>query len=107
MPWNSISLGANLFYRLSTEGTQDTTIGGGVFYSLALTHRLGSGNSHNHHDHGPHGEWDLILELNGEWREKVNIGGIPPSDNNRSSGYSRVTGVTKPSGLSVNTEQST
>ena len=75
MPWNSTSLGASLFYQLSTEGTQDTIIGDGVFYSLALAHRLGSGGSHNHHDHGPHGEWDLILELNGEWREKVDVDG--------------------------------
>jgi len=75
MPWNSTSLGASLFYQLSTEGTQDTIIGDGVFYSLALAHRLGSGGSHNHYDHGPHGEWDLILELNGEWREEVDIDG--------------------------------
>jgi hypothetical protein len=74
-PWNSTSLSASLFYQVSTEGTQDTIIGDGVFYSLALAHRLGSVNSHNHHDHGPHREWDLILELNGEWREKVDIDG--------------------------------
>jgi len=75
MPWNSASLGASLFYQLSTEGSQDTTIGDGVFYSLALAHRLGTGGSHAHHDHGPHAELDLILELNGEWREKVDIDG--------------------------------
>jgi len=76
MPWNSISLGASLFYQLSTEGSQDTTIGNGVFYSLALAHRLDTGGSHGHHDHGPHAKWDLILELNGEWREKVDIDGV-------------------------------
>ncbi len=75
MPWNSTSLGASLLYQLSTEGTQDTVIGDAVFYSLALAHRLAFGGSHKQHNHGPHGEWDLILELNGEWREKVDIDG--------------------------------
>lgn len=83
-PWNAVSLGASLLYTHATEGSQDTDLGDGVFYGLSLSHRLGTGGSHSHHDHGPHAEWDAVLELNGEWREKVDIDG---SDDNNTGGH--------------------
>jgi len=76
MPVMNSSLGASLLYQFSTEGDQDTTIGDAVFYSVSVAHRLGESGSHAHHDHGPHASWDLVLELNGEWRERVDIDGI-------------------------------
>jgi hypothetical protein len=80
MPVMNSSLGASVLYQISTEGDQDTTIGDAVFYSVAVAHRLGESDSHAHHDHGAHAAWDLILELNGEWREKVDINGVSDGD---------------------------
>ena len=79
-PMMNSSLGASILYQFSTEGDQDTTVGDAVFYSVAVAHRLGENDSHAHHDHGPHSNWDLILELNGEWREKVDIDGVTDDD---------------------------
>jgi len=83
-PWEQLSLGASLLYSHATEGSQDTDLGDGLFYSVSLAHRLGTGGSHAHHNHGPHGEWDVVLELNGEWRDKVDIDG---ADDNNTGGH--------------------
>ena len=83
-PWNAVSLGASLLYTHATEGSQDTDLGDGIFYGVSLSHRLGTGGSHSHHDHGPHAEWDAVLELNGEWRDKVDIDN---ADDNNTGGH--------------------
>lgn len=83
-PWNAVSLGASVLYSHATEGSQDTDLGDGVYYGVSLSHRLGTSGSHRHHDHGPHAEWDAVLELNGEWRDKVDIDG---ADDNNTGGH--------------------
>ena len=81
-PWQKTNIGASLLYALATEGSQDTDLGDGLFYSLSLSHRLGSGSlnkqASHHHDHSSHNHsgWDLMFELNGEWRDKVDVDGV-------------------------------
>ena len=67
---------ANVLYNLTTEGTQDTEIGDAFFYNLGLVYSLSDddGDSHQGHDH-THLKWDLMLELNGEYREKNDVDG--------------------------------
>ena len=83
----NVTMGASVLYTHAREGSQHTDLGDGVFYSLAIAHRLGAlaqagGNKGGHHDHSAHshGGWDAILELNGEWRDKTEIRGN--KDNN-------------------------
>ena len=71
--WGPFNLGGNLLYTWNQEGAQDTTLGDILNYNLALSYRLHShANDHAEHSHGP--QWDLILELNGDWRDQVEIG---------------------------------
>jgi hypothetical protein len=76
----NVTLGASVLYIHALEGSQHTDLGDGAFYSLALAHRLGASikSSVNHHDHSTHshGGWDVMLEINGEWRDKADIRGI-------------------------------
>jgi len=77
---------ANVLYTFANEGSQNSNLGDVFNYNVALSWRL-RGNEKAAHEHArerahEHGEssWDLILELNGDWREKVNVRGH--SDNN-------------------------
>ena len=75
------------------EGTRATDRGDIVNYNAALSYRVIEGTiadcdhgDHGHapteietesHDHGHGGPtWDLIFEANGDWRDRVRIGGI-------------------------------
>ena len=81
--FTNFSFDTNATYQLVTEGTQDTDLGDFVGVNAAISHRLK--NTHDDHDHA-HFKWDLILELNGEWREKEDVDG----DTNNDSGGSLV-----------------
>ncbi|HEB26707.1 MAG TPA: hypothetical protein ENI05_02870 [Porticoccus sp.] len=77
---NRWSLDSSIFASLATEGTQDTDLGNALNYDLALSHPLmATGESHSHHNH--HHSPSLItaativFELNGEWRDKVDVDG--------------------------------
>ena len=74
-----VSLNASTLYKLVTEGSQDTDLGDVLSYNVGLSYRLSGNGDHQHaHDqqaHG-HGSWDLILELNGEWRDKEERRGV-------------------------------
>lgn len=76
--WGRWNLDSNLLYTLSTEGSQDTALGDILNYNLALSTPLAAWQSpHQHtHDH-EHAHWmdkiTLLLELNGEWRERIEI----------------------------------
>lgn len=59
------SLDANLQYTAGTQGTQSTNLGDIFGYNLAVSYRAVSGAV----------AWDLILEANGEWKEKQEIRG--------------------------------
>jgi len=76
--FKNISFDTNATYQLVTEGTQDTDLGDFVGINAALSYRMNSG--HDHHDEHTHIQWDLILELNGEWREKEDIDGETNDD---------------------------
>jgi hypothetical protein len=97
------SFDTNVLYVFASEGTQDTNLGDRFQYNAALSYRLvggdasPSGRSHlgalpepmyhggpKAHAHKPaHGEpaapqgpaLDLVLEVNGEWHERQEIGG--------------------------------
>jgi len=80
-PVGPVSVDANLFYTLSTEGTQDTTLGDLLNYNLAVSWRWDPHHSHASGDTGGHASHthhsiDLVLEANGEWREKEEAGGV-------------------------------
>jgi hypothetical protein len=96
------SFDTNVLYSAVTEGAQNTDLGDIADYNFSLAYRLGGrhedGDEHDHdhhHDHGHDHEhdddgrewtsrlaWDAIVEINGEWREKLEISG----DVNRNSG---------------------
>jgi hypothetical protein len=76
-----VSLDGSVLYTIAGEGAQETDLGDTFAFDAAVTYRV-RGESppaaagHDHHDHG-HGSrlaWDLILELNGEWRDREDVG---------------------------------
>ncbi len=71
-----MGLHANVLYNLTTEGSQNTEIGDAFFHNLGLVYSLSGGHeeAHQGHDHS-HLKWDLILELNGESRDKNDVAG--------------------------------
>ena len=72
---------ANILYNKTTEGSQSTEIGTTLSYNAAVAYRLNSESNHHedHHntDHA-HSDTrlDLILELNGDKRNKDKISGV-------------------------------
>lgn len=64
-------------YTLASEGTQNTNLGDSFSYNAAVSHRLsGAGNN----------PIDLILELNGTWRERQSVDG----ERERNSGVNQL-----------------
>lgn len=89
------SLDTNLLYTFVTEGVQATDLGDLLNYNVGFSYRLGGETNHHHshesatqYDHTLHTHlaWDLILEMNGEWRQKQKVGG----NKNKNSGGSLV-----------------
>ena len=62
----------NVLYNKTTEGSQDTEIGDAFFYNAAFSYRLSGEDGHTAHTHL---QWDILLELNGETRQKNKIAG--------------------------------
>lgn len=58
---------ASILYNLATEGSQDTNLGDTFLYNLALSYRVLQKGK---------GSLDLILEANGEWKEKQEMSGV-------------------------------
>jgi hypothetical protein len=76
----NIGFSGNVLYTFVTEGTQDTDLGDIFNYNLALTYRTTiPEGEHDHHQHAHKGNIidyiDLVVELNGDSRQRVNIGG--------------------------------
>jgi hypothetical protein len=84
-----LAIDANVLYLLVNEGSQGTDLGDSFTYNAALSYRvIGSraeGHSHAAEDaHSAHEHasdngrmaLDLILELNGEWRQKEEANGV-------------------------------
>lgn len=77
------SLTADLIYTHPAQGVQKTTMGNSLKYDLAWGYRLSDELKHEHvHEDGSlhmHGtaeqQWDVVLELNGIWRDKIDFDG--------------------------------
>ena len=83
--WGRWSLDANGLYTFVTKGDQDTNLGDIFNYNAALSYRVLGGHDH-HEDHSHEIDaavespvkdqtWDLILEVNGDWRDTVEAHG--------------------------------
>lgn len=70
---------SNILYTYSSEGSQDTTLGDVFNYNFALTTPFSTFFDGSDHDHSAHehdelkDKLNLVLELNGEWRERIDI----------------------------------
>jgi hypothetical protein len=87
---NRLGLHANARYTWATEGAQQTELGDRLDYGLALSYRLTkAAEEPHHHHHGdaaqPHHhheepaaplQWDLLLELSGEYQRPQRIAGV-------------------------------
>ena len=78
--WGDIGFSGNVLYTFVTEGTQDTDLGDIFNYNLALSYRTTiPEGGHDHHDHAHKAKVidyiDMVVELNGDSRQRVNIGG--------------------------------
>jgi hypothetical protein len=73
-----LSLDADLLYTFATQGTQDTNLGDMLNYNLAVSYRALKKPL----------VLDLIAEVNGEWKQKQKVSGVPDAGEN--SGESTV-----------------
>ncbi|MBI5639893.1 MAG: transporter [Nitrospirae bacterium] len=64
--YGQVSLDANLLYTISTKGAQETDLGDVFLYNMSLSYRVA----------GRPVSWDLIAEVNGEWKQKQEINGV-------------------------------
>lgn len=71
----ALSYDASLLYSVVTTGAQHTDLGDVLSYNLATSYRLGGERPANPYDLTQPHAWDLILELNGEHREREQIRG--------------------------------
>jgi hypothetical protein len=85
-----VSLDGSVLYTIASEGAQRTNLGDVFAFDAAVTYRVQGEPRHAHqhghdhqrdhdHDHpaasGPDLAWDVMLELNGEWRDQEHIDG--------------------------------
>ncbi len=80
--WGNIGLSGNVLYTFVTEGSQDTDLGDIFNYNIALAYRTTSSKGGHEHSQHAHQEdiidyIDLVVELNGDSRQRVNVGGVP------------------------------
>ncbi|MBA4372611.1 MAG: hypothetical protein C0402_07075 [Thermodesulfovibrio sp.] len=61
-----LSLDANIIYAIASKGSQETDLGDLLSYNAAASYRALAGGI----------ALDLVLELNGEWKQKQSIAGI-------------------------------
>lgn len=66
----ALSYDASLLYSVVTTGAQHTDLGDVLSYNLATSYRLGGERPANPYDLTQPHAWDLILELNGEHRDR-------------------------------------
>jgi len=79
--WSKTSLDSNVLYTFSGDGSQHSNLGDIFNYNIAMSYRYGHDSEHGngaaYHDHdAPGNSWDAALEINGEWRGYVTVGGI-------------------------------
>lgn len=78
--WGDIGFSGNVLYTLVTEGTQDTDLGDIFNYNFALSYRTTipeGGHDHDYHTHQGNiiDYIEMVVELNGDTRQRVDIGG--------------------------------
>jgi hypothetical protein len=61
-----VSVTAGFLYSFATGGAQDTDLGDYLDYGAALSYRAFNGKM----------RWDLIMEANGKWQQRQEIGGV-------------------------------
>lgn len=73
---SSLGIHANVLYSFAGDGVDDTNQGDAFFYNIAGSYRLSEdGHEGDGHAH-QHLTWDAYLELNGEWRDHINVAGV-------------------------------
>lgn len=75
-----VSLDASLLYQFTSTGTQQTRLGNRLQAGVALAHRFGAGEHHDH-EHGDepghgHSSWDLFGEATAEWEGRQTVDGV-------------------------------
>lgn len=65
---------ASLLYTFADTGAQHTNLGDSFSYNAAVSYRLGGDRPATPYDLVQTHAWDLILELNGEWRDRESGG---------------------------------
>jgi hypothetical protein len=83
--WGRLGISSNILYTFVTEGTQDTSLGNIFNYNIATSYRayhVVEKHDHKHHDHvnGIVDYVDVVLELNGDYRERVEISDVEDSN---------------------------
>ena len=71
-----LSLNASAVYTIVSEGSQSTDLGDVFNYNAAIAYRIGSGEPGLMDITKGEVAWDLVLELNGQWRDKQTASGI-------------------------------
>lgn len=80
--YNNFSFDTNVLYRLSTQGSQDTTVGDSVNFNAAVSYSVSKYHKNRLEKLFPNElfgqslNWGLILEMNGVWNEKVEFAGV-------------------------------
>ena len=87
-----LSLHANVLYTLATTGSQDTNLGDRLLYNATAAWRVGGKENYGDCDEiyeyfypESRERWlfDLVMELNGEQREKVAVSGVTDNSTGR------------------------
>lgn len=82
------SLDSSLLYSITGSGSQNTDIGDILNYNAAISYRLGGGDAPPvFYATRKQSAWDVVLELNGEWRDEEETGGITNPDTGGSVVY--------------------
>ncbi len=71
-----LSLNVSTVYTIVSEGSQSTDLGDLFNYNAAIAYRIGSGEPGLMDITKGEVAWDLVLELNGQWRDKQTVNGI-------------------------------
>jgi len=78
--WERSSLDTSVLYTFAMEGAQKITLGDLLTYNLSASYRLNPEAGHSHESEQTaashtHLAWDVVLELNGEWRGRDKVAG--------------------------------
>ncbi|WP_024298471.1 transporter [Methylomicrobium lacus] len=72
----AFSLDTSGLYTVATKGAQNTNLGDSFEYNIALSYAFGAPVRNAFFASSNNAPWTAILELNGEWRDKQETGGL-------------------------------